>query len=71
MIWGGYPEVVLAPSVSAKQAVLDGIFDYWFNRDIVLYTDRLFEFKELIRQLGFRTGDTLSYAELGSLTHLT
>jgi predicted AAA+ superfamily ATPase len=71
MIWWGYPEVVLAADTRERQKVLEGIFDYWFNRDIVLYTDRLTEFKELFRQLAFRMGNTLSYAELGTLTHLT
>jgi uncharacterized protein len=71
MIWGGYPEVVLTPDPQEKQLVLEGIFDYWFNRDIVLYTDRLPEFKELLKQLAFQLGNTLSYTELGTLTHLT
>lgn len=71
MIWGGYPEIVLTQTISEKQKVLEGIFDYWFNRDIVLYTDRLPEFKELLKQLAFRIGNTLSYAELGTLSHLT
>jgi uncharacterized protein len=71
MIWGGYPEVVLAKTNNEKEQVLHSIFDYWFNRDIVLYTDKLFECKALLSQLSFRVGNTLSYAELGTLTHLT
>lgn len=71
MIWGWYPEVVLADNIEEKKKVLSDIFDYWFNRDIVLYTQKMFEFKELVKQLAFWSWNTLNYSELASLSNLT
>jgi predicted AAA+ superfamily ATPase len=54
MTYGGYPEVVLAKNNDEKKQILSDIFDFWFQRDIVIYTQKLFEFKELTKQFSFR-----------------
>lgn len=71
MTWWGYPEVVLAKSNEEKKQVLSDIFDFWFNRDIVIYTQKLFEFKELTKQLSFRLWNVLNYTEIASLSNLS
>lgn len=71
MVWWGYPEVVLETDREKKKQILSDIFDFWFNRDIVLYTSKMYEFKELTKQLGYRLGQTLNFAELASLTHVS
>ena len=71
MIWWWYPEVVLSNNSEEKKKILSDIFDYWFNRDIVLYTQKMFEFKELVKQLAFWSWNTLSYSNLASLSNLT
>jgi hypothetical protein len=71
MIWGWYPEVVLAKGSEEKKQILHDIFDFWFNRDIVLYTQKMYEFKELTKQLSFGNGNILNYASLASLSNLS
>ncbi|MDD5770494.1 MAG: ATP-binding protein [Candidatus Gracilibacteria bacterium] len=71
MTYGGYPEVVLAKNNEEKKQILSDIFDFWFNRDIVIYTQKLFEFKELTKQLSFRIGNTINYTEIASLSNLS
>lgn len=71
MIWWGYPEVVLAQNIGEKKQILSDIFDFWFNRDIVLYTQKMYEFKELTKQLSFRLWNTLNYSEIASLSNLS
>lgn len=71
MIWWGFPEVVLSQTDEERKQVLSDIFDFWFNRDIVLYTQKLFEFKELTKQLAFWMWNILNYSELASLSNLT
>lgn len=71
MTRGGYPEVVLAKSAEEKKQILSDIFDFWFNRDIVLYTSKMYEFKELTRQLSFSSWTTINYSSLASLAWLT
>lgn len=71
MVWGGYPEVVLAQNEQEKKQVLSDIFDFWFNRDIVLYTQKMYEFKEQTKQMSFRLGNTLNYSEIASLSNLS
>lgn len=71
MIWGGYPEVVLSNNENEKKQVLASIFDFWFNRDIVLYTGKLYEFREITKQLSFRLWNTLNYNEIAWLTNVS
>lgn len=71
MTYWGYPEVVLAKNIEEKKQVLSDIFDFWFNRDIVIYTQKLFEFKELTKQLSFRLWNTINYTEVASLSNLS
>ena len=71
MMWGWYPEVVLERGVEEKKQILSDIFDFWFNRDIVLYTQKMYEFKELTKQLAFWVWNTLNYAKLASLSNLS
>jgi len=71
MIWGWYPEVVLAKGSEEKKQILHDIFDFWFNRDIVLYTQKMYEFKELTKQLSFGNWNILNYASLAGLANLS
>lgn len=71
MIWWGYPEVVLARGEQEKKQILSDIFDFWFNRDIVLYTQKMYEFKELTKQLSFRLWNISNYSEVASLSNLS
>ena len=71
LIYWGFPEVVQAQTIEEKKQVLSDIFDYWFNRDIVIFTQKLFEFKELTKQLAFWMWNILNYSNLASLTHLS
>lgn len=71
MVWGGYPEVVLSNNEQEKKQILSDIFDFWFNRDIVLYTQKMYEFRELTKQLSFRLGNTVNYSEIASLSNLS
>ncbi len=70
-IYGWFPKVVLARSSKDKIQELADIFDFWFNRDIVLYTNKLYEFKELTRQLAFNNWNTANYSSLASLSHIS
>ena len=71
MIWWAYPDVVLESNQDKKKQILSDIFDFWFNRDIVLYTKKMYEFKELTRQLAYYSWNILNYAKLASLSNLS
>ncbi len=66
-----YPEVVLAKSEEEKKKILEDIFSYWFNKDIILETDKLYEIKQLIKYLSFSFGDILNMSSLASLVNIS
>ena len=64
LIWGGYPEVVLTNSFDDKKQVLNDIFDFWFNKDVLLETKRVFEIKKMVKYLAYGLGNILNYSEV-------
>jgi len=68
MVYGGYPEVVLAPD-KEKQEVLTSIFDLYVKKDLVdfLRIERVSHAKTLIRQLAVNHGQETSYSQLAQV----
>ena len=69
--WGSYPEVVLTKTVEDKKQVLEDIFSFWFNKDIILETEKLFEAKELVKYLSFSLWNILNMSSLSSFVNLS
>jgi uncharacterized protein len=68
LIYGGYPAVVLADEPAEKRRLLLEYFECYLDRDIdsFLRVDRLDVFRQLIRLLGFQTGNLVNLNELSS-----
>ena len=70
LIWGGFPEVVLAQTDQDRKAYLSDILNAYIELDIKLLSD--FEISDnlyrLIRLLGPRTGSRLDHSKLSSLS---
>jgi len=71
MIWWSYPEVVLIKDFSEKKQVLEDIFSFWFNKDIILETEKIYETKELIKYLSFSLWDILNMSSLANFVNLS
>jgi predicted AAA+ superfamily ATPase len=68
LIYGSYPEVVTAPSLSEKRRVLDELVGSYLLKD-VLELERVKSSKlllDLLRLIAFQVGSLVSHAELGT-----
>lgn len=70
LLFGGYPEVVLAKNLEVKKTLLTGIYSLYFLkevRDIIGLMDD-YKLKSLIRALSLQIGNICQYQELSSLS---
>ena len=72
IVFGGYPRVVLADTVSGKQAEMQEIFNSYIRRDIVdlLHLEKSDAFTNLLKIIGSQIGSLVSITELASTTGL-
>ena len=68
IIYGGYPNVVLAERKEVKIEVLKGIYDTYFLREIreILQLPDNFKLIKLIKLLALQIGNVVNYSELSS-----
>ncbi len=68
LVFGGYPEVVLAPAAEKKD-VLTSIFDLYVKKDLVdfLKIEKVSHAKTLIRHLAVNHGQETSYSHLAQV----
>jgi predicted AAA+ superfamily ATPase len=66
LIFGGYPEVVLAGSKEEKIAALEGIFDLYVKKDLVDYLrmGRMLPMKRVMELLAVNNGQRTKYDDL-------
>ncbi len=71
LIFGGYPEIVLAKSEERREA-FDGIFDLYVKKDLVDYlnVEKIKNAKLLIQALAVNNGGETKYSELGQVAGL-
>ena len=64
--WGGYPEVVLAPSAGQKEVILREILSTYLQKDVAafLQVENISAFNHLIRILAAQVGSLLNKSEL-------
>lgn len=70
LLFGGYPEVVLAKDEETKKTLLENIYSLYFLkevRDLISLSDD-YKLKNLIRALALQIGNIISYKELSSLS---
>ncbi len=70
LLFGGYPEVVLAKDLETKKTLLENIYSLYFLRevrDLVSLSDD-YKLKNLIKALSLQIGNIISYKELSSLS---
>ncbi len=66
MIWWGYPEVVLQEKIEDKKQVLQDIFSFWFNKDILIEIKETYKFNNFIKQLSIRNWGLLNLNEIST-----
>lgn len=66
--FGGYPRVVLAPSLDEKKKIIDEIYRSYLERDIsyLLKVEKLDAFRALIKMLAAQVGRVVNFTELSS-----
>lgn len=70
LLFGGYPEVVLAKDEETKKTLLENIYSLYFLkevRDLISLSDD-YKLKNLIKALALQVGNIISYKELSSLS---
>lgn len=70
LLFGGYPEVVLAKDEETKKTLLENIYSLYFLkevRDLISLSDD-YKLKNLIKALALQIGNIISYKELSSLS---
>lgn len=69
MIFGSYPEVVLAPKPEDKIKILNSIFDLYVKKDLVEYLNitKILNVKRLIEILSVNHGQKIKYEELAQI----
>ena len=72
LIFGGYPEVVLALTPEAKQDALRSIFDLYIKKDFVEYAraEKLRNASQLMRLLAANNGQPANYAKYAAASEL-
>lgn len=67
LIFGGYPEVVLAKTKIGKQEILESIFDLYVKKELVDYLkiEKIQQAKVLIEQIAVNHGAIANYATYG------
>ena len=72
MVFGGYPDVVLAKSKDEKIKSLDSIFDLYVRKDLVDYLkiDKILEMKKMIEFIAVNNGQKIKYEEISKLNSL-
>lgn len=68
MVFGGYPRVVLAETVSAKQREMEEIYRSYIDRDIhgLLLLEKSDAFTSLLKIIASQIGNLVNYTELSS-----
>ena len=66
LIWGGYPEVVLAKSDDEKREIITGIFDLFVKKELVEYLKikKIYQTKKLIQYLAANNAQKIQYANI-------
>ncbi len=72
MIYGSYPEVVLAPKPDDKIKILNSIFDLYVKKDLVEYLNisKILNVKRVIEILSVNHGQKIKYEELAQICSL-
>ena len=72
MIFGGYPEVVLAGKKEKKIEILESIFDMYVKKELVDYLkiEKIQNAKTLIEQIAVNNGAIANYSDYGKLSGL-
>ncbi len=73
LMYGGYPEVVIAEKLEEKQEILKNIYNTYFLREIkqILNLTEDYKLSKLIKALSLQIGSTINYNELCSLTEFS
>lgn len=73
IIYGGYPEVVLAKNDEEKEIVLKNIHTTYFLKEIkeILNLADDFKLAKLLKALALQIGNVIDYTELATLTELS
>lgn len=64
LVWGWYPEVVLQKKGEEKKQILQDIFSFWFNKDILIEIREAYKFNNFLKQLAIRNGNLLNINEI-------
>jgi predicted AAA+ superfamily ATPase len=72
LVFGGYPEVVLAATPETKQDALRSIFDLYIKKDFVEYAraEKLRNASQLLRLLAINNGQLVNYAKYAAAAEL-
>ncbi|MGB9637638.1 MAG: ATP-binding protein, partial [Microgenomates group bacterium] len=72
LIWGGYPEVVLADDLETKKILLDNIYQLYFLKDVTTLAHLMedWKLKKLTKILAANIGGTLNYSQLAAETNI-
>lgn len=72
MIYGGYPELVLAEDQDEKYEILESIFDAYVNKDLVDYLkiEKIKNAKTLIQKIAINHAQIANYSGFASLCEL-
>ncbi|MBD3365773.1 AAA family ATPase [candidate division WWE3 bacterium] len=73
LIFGSYPEIVLAPSLDAKMQILNSIVDNYLFRDLLILEDlrRSDKLLDLLKLLAFQIGNEVSISALANSLNLS
>ncbi|MGB9706941.1 MAG: ATP-binding protein [Microgenomates group bacterium] len=68
LIFGGYPEVVLAEDLTVKQTLLQNIYQLYFLKDVTTLAHLMedWKLKKLVKILAANIGGVLNYSQLGA-----
>lgn len=69
IIWGGYPEVVLAKSRIEKEEILKNIYNTYFLREVksILHLADDYKLSKLLQALALQVGQMIEYNELNQI----
>jgi uncharacterized protein len=69
LIWGGYPEVVLAKKREEKEVILKNIYNTYFLREVksILHLADDYRLSKLLKALALQIGQMIQYNELNQI----
>jgi len=73
MIFGGYPDVVLAETIEDKKDALRSVFDLYIKKDFAEYVkiEKLRNASQLMKVLAINNGQSANYAKYGSAAEIS